>query len=74
MDKKKPYIPPETHILTAPGHSLPEIDRMSDEELQNIPHAEAIRKAKTLYQIRPGYSVRSFCDENLVVPVAKSKT
>ena len=67
MDRKKTYIPPETHILTVPGHSLPEIDGMSDEELQ----AETIRKAKTLYQIRPGYSLRSFCDENLVVPVAK---
>ena len=70
MDKKKPYIPPETHILTVPGHSLPEIDGMSDEELQT----ETIRKAKTLYKVKPGYSVRSFCDENLVVPVAKSKT
>lgn len=70
MDKKKPYIVPEAHVLMPSGCDPQAVENMSDAELSAYLQSQPVREARKQYRIKEGYCVRELCGESLVIPVS----
>lgn len=69
MSEKKPFVSPQACAIALPSDRDLHLGELSDTQLEELLSSGAAKEARLLYRVKPGYCIRDFCGESLVIPV-----